>query len=280
MKIKRVTAAYFSPTGNVGALAEAMTNSLARALGAEAETIDFTAPSVREKQYEFREEDLLVVGLPVYAGRLPNKILPFVQDNLKGTSTLSLSFVCYGNRAFDDGLSELVYEQLNNGFRPAAAAAFATQHAFATALASGRPAEADLQEAKALAIGLSEAIEKASSADDFKVPDVTGNMPPGPYYRPLRMDGEPAVFLKAKPKTDAGKCTNCGMCARVCSMGSIDSEDTSKVPGICIKCQACVARCPAEAKYFDDPDFLSHKEMLETHYTEEKPNMIWPCVLV
>ena len=105
-------------------------------------------------------------------------------------------------------------------------------------------------------------------------------MPPGPYYRPLRMDGEPAVFLKAKPKTDAGKCTNCGMCARVCSMGSIDSEDTSKVPGICIKCQACVARCPVGAKYFDDPDFLSHREMLETHYTEEKPNTIWPCVLV
>ena len=271
MEIRRIVAAYFSPTGNTEQLAKAM----ASAIGLQVEYLDFTRPNVRSEQYEFEPDDLLIIGLPVYAGRLPNKILPFVQENLKGSGTLSLAFVCYGNRAFDDGLSELVYEQKNTGFVPVAAAAFATQHAFATALAAGRPNEADLEEAKAFVRDVWEKIKSVGSASDFQELQVDGNTPPGPYYRPKRMDGELAVFLKAKPLTDKEKCVRCGGCARVCSMGSIDPTDVSSVPGICIKCQACVTRCPAGAKYFDDPDFLSHKEMLEANFTEEKRNKFW-----
>ncbi|MGX8774037.1 MAG: 4Fe-4S binding protein [Bacillota bacterium] len=279
MEIKRVVAAYFSPTGNTEKLAKAMARAASEAAGLQPETLDFTRPEAREKTYEFGPDDLLIIGLPVYAGRLPNKILPFVQENLKGDDTLSLPFVCFGNRAFDDGMAELVYEQKNTGFRPAAAAAFATRHAFATSLAAGRPKEADLEDAKAIALGLWKAVEAAESAEDFADLTVDGNTPPGPYYRPKRMDGEPAVFLKAKPLTDTDKCVGCGTCARVCSMGSIDSEDVTKVPGICIKCQACVTKCPMGAKYFDDPDFLSHKEMLETNFAEEKTNTVWTCLL-
>ena len=272
MKSKRIVAAYFSPTGNTEKLAKAMALALSEAAGGPGlpvEFIDFTLPSARSKQYEFGGDDFLVVGLPVYAGRLPNKILPFVQENLKGDGTRSLCFVCYGNRSFDDGLSELVYEQKNTGFRPVAAAAFATQHAFAPALAAGRPNEADLEEAKAFAR------EVWANVDDASELQVDGNTPPGPYYRPLRLDGEPAMFLKAKPLTDADKCVSCGTCAGVCSMGSIDPSDVTSVPGICIKCQACVTHCPMGAKYFDDPDFLSHKEMLEANYTAEKPNSFY-----
>ena len=264
MEIKRVVAAYFSPTGNTEKLAKAMAQAVAEAAGLQAETLDFTRPDAREKTYEFGPDDLLIIGFPVYAGRLPNKILPFVQENLKGNGTLSLPFVCFGNRAFDDGIAELVYEQKNTGFRPAAAAAFATRHAFATALSAGRPNAQDLEDAKAIALGLRKAIEAAGGAEDFAELTVDGNTPPGPYYKPKRMDGEPAVFLKAKPLTDPEKCVRCGTCARVCSMGSIDPEDVTKVPGIYIKCQ-----------YFDDPDFLSHKEMLEANFAEEKPNKVW-----
>ena len=135
MIIRRVTGAYFSPTGNTEKLAKAMAGALGDISGLPVEYIDFTLSDARSREYAFGREDLLVIGLPVYAGRLPNKILPFVQENMKGDGTLSLPFVCYGNRSFDDGLSELVFEQTLTGFRPAAAAAFATQHAFATALA-------------------------------------------------------------------------------------------------------------------------------------------------
>ena len=113
MIFKRIVAAYFSPTGNTEQLAKAMAAAMSEAAGLPVETIDFTRPDARARSYTFAKDDLLIIGLPVYAGRLPNKILPFVQENLKGSGTPSLAFVCYGNRAFDDGLSELVYEQKN-----------------------------------------------------------------------------------------------------------------------------------------------------------------------
>ena len=279
MEIRRVVAAYFSPTGNTEKLAKAMAQVVAEAAGVQPETLDFTRPEARDEIYEFAEDDLLIIGLPVYAGRLPNKILPFVQNNLKSGGALSLPFVCFGNRAFDDGIAELVYEQKNTGFRPLAAAAFATQHAFATELAHGRPNAADIEEAKAIALGVWKSAQAADDASGFAELTVDGNTPPGPYYKPKRMDGEPAVFLKAKPLTDTDKCVKCGTCARVCSMGSIDPDDVTSVPGICIKCQACVTHCPMGAKCFDDPDFLSHKEMLETNFTEEKANSAWMCLM-
>jgi len=275
MKIRRIVAAYFSPTGNTETIAKAIAKSAAQATDLPVELIDFTRPQAREKTYEFGKDDLLIIGLPVYAGRLPNKILPFVQEHLKGDNTISVAFVCYGNRSFDDGLSELVYEQERTGFRPAGAAAFATQHAFAASLAHGRPNEADLAEAKQFALDLLERVRSIESAAEIAPLQVEGNTPPGPYYHPKRMDGEPAVFLKAKPVTDTEKCIQCGTCARVCSMGSIDLADVTQTPGICIKCQACITHCPAEAKYFDHPDFLSHKEMLEANYREEKINRYW-----
>ncbi|WP_308592046.1 4Fe-4S dicluster domain-containing protein [uncultured Megasphaera sp.] len=96
-----------------------------------------------------------------------------------------------------------------------------------------------------------------------------------PYYIPKGLDGQPAKFLKAKPKTDKEKCISCGLCARQCPMGSIDAEDTSQVTGICIKCQRCVRNCPKGAKYFDDPAFLSHVKMLERDYTGRAENKIF-----
>ena len=96
-----------------------------------------------------------------------------------------------------------------------------------------------------------------------------------PYYVPKGTDGQPAKFLKAKPQTDLGKCTNCGACARFCPMGAIDPENVASVPGTCIKCQACVRKCTRHAKYFDDPAFLSHVAMLEQNFTEPKKNEVF-----
>ena len=94
--------------------------------------------------------------------------------------------------------------------------------------------------------------------------------PHAEYYKPLGMDMQPAVFLKATPKTDEEKCDGCGVCPKLCPMGSIDKEEPSKITGICIKCHACVNGCPKGAKYFDDPAFISHREMLEHNYTAPK----------
>ena len=55
-------------------------------------------------------------------------------------------------------------------------------------------------------------------------------------------------------------------------MGSIAPHDPALVPGICIKCCACVKKCPAGAKYYDDPGYLYHKEELELGYARRAAN--------
>ena len=41
-------------------------------------------------------------------------------------------------------------------------------------------------------------------------------------------------------------------------MGSIDPDDVTHYTGICIKCCACVKKCPVGAKYYDDEGYLYH----------------------
>ena len=97
--------------------------------------------------------------------------------------------------------------------------------------------------------------------------EVEGCDPIRPYYTPRDRHGEPIKdFLKAKPKTDPDKCVKCGLCARLCPMGSIDPNDVSNVVGKCIKCCACVKKCPKGAKYFDHEGYLYHQHELEDQY--------------
>ena len=64
----------------------------------------------------------------------------------------------------------------------------------------------------------------------------------------------------------------CGMCAAVCPMGAIDPSDITQVPGICIKCGACIKKCPGRARYYDDPGYLYHKSELEELYSRRAEN--------
>lgn len=107
---------------------------------------------------------------------------------------------------------------------------------------------------------------------------VRGETPIRPYYTPRDRHGNPINILKVKPKTDPDKCGGCGLCAELCPMGSIDPVDVSQVRGICIKCCACVKKCPSGAKYFDDPGYLFHQHELEDVYTRRAENRV-VCVI-
>ena len=88
----------------------------------------------------------------------------------------------------------------------------------------------------------------------------------GAAVRSIRVpdrNGNPVNILKIKPLTDPEKCDQCGLCAALCPMGSIDSADAAHIPGICIKCCACVKKCPTGAKYYTDEKYLYHQHELE-----------------
>ena len=136
-------------------------------------------------------------------------------------------------------------------------------HVMSDRMAPGRPDAKDLEELSQLADAAVSALTTFDSPTSLNPVIIKNDEPVGPYYTPLGKDGKPAKFLKAKPKVDMEKCDACGLCAAVCPLGSINPENVAEVPGICIKCHACIRKCPKSARFFDDEALLSHVAMLE-----------------
>lgn len=261
--ITKVWAVYFTGTGNTKAVVCCVADAAARALCCPRADFDFSLPSAREQMLSFSPGDLVIIGTPVYAGRIPNKLLPFLTEHITGNGALCVPVVTFGNRNFDDGLIELVNITRPNNLSPVAAGAFVGEHSFSTTLGAGRPDTQDLALASQLGTQAAERVQSGLTA--LSAP-VDGNDPVGPYYTPRDRAGNPINILKVKPKTDPTKCVKCGLCAAICTMGSIDPADPASIPGTCIKCCACVKRCPAGAKYYDDEGYLYHQHELEEMY--------------
>ena len=266
MKIKTVWAVYFSGTGTTQKVATTLAKAVAQDLGAEYKETNFNSPASRKEALAFTADDLVVLGTPVYAGRVPNLIMPYIKDMIHGNGALAVPVVLYGNRNFDDGLMELRNLTRDNGFHPIAAAAIVGEHSFSKTLGAGRPDADDVALVAELAAKTVAKVQALAEAPAEAVA-VEGCDPIRPYYTPRDRNGEPIKdFLKAKPVTDPGKCVKCGLCARLCPMGSIDPADVSNVAGKCIKCCACVKKCPMGAKYFDHEGYLYHQHELEDVY--------------
>ena len=258
MKLKGIAAVFFSPTGNTRKAVVEIADVIAHREGIAVREIDFTLPGAREEVRKFEAGELVIfgTGTPVYAGRIPNKILPAVQTLFEGNGALAVPVVTFGNRSFDNALIELRIELEQHGFHTVAGAAFVAEHVFSNKLAAGRPDEKDLELIRRFAGDVAEKIKGLEEGPldgmaEIPAPAAVKGIEPVPaYYRPLQEDGSPANFLKAKPKT-SDSCNDCGICARVCPMGSISPEDYRTVTGICIKCQACFLMtrscCPTRA---------------------------------
>jgi len=96
-------------------------------------TIDFTLPESRKNEILFNNEDVVIIGVPVYAGRVPNVLLKYL-NSIKGNGALAIPVVVYGNRNYDDALIELNDILELNGFNVIAAGAFIGEHSFSKIL--------------------------------------------------------------------------------------------------------------------------------------------------
>lgn len=289
---KRIRAMYFSGTNTTAKVTSGVAYRMWESLheknsGYEkAPNINFTPKKARDKKYIFDQDDIVVFGTPVIAGRVPNVLLKFL-DTIEGGGAMAVPVVLYGNRNFDDALIELRNILEGKGFHTVAAAAFIGEHSFSKVLAAGRPDIKDMETAYKFAEDTADkisAIMEKTGGDSTKLSEylnetcpveVEGHDPLRPYYQPRDRKGNHIDILKVKPKLDAGKCTGCGLCVAVCPMGSIKEDAPGIVDGICIKCCGCVKKCPENALYFDDAGYLYHKEELELGYSQRKEPSIF-----
>lgn len=263
--MKKLNIMYFSPTSTTKRLIEVIGERMLENSGIErAINHNFTLPKDRERALEFDDNDILLIGVPVYAGRVPNILLKYLNE-IKGNNTLAIPVVVYGNRHYDDALIELNDILIDNGFRVIAGGAFIGEHSFSKTLAKDRPDNKDLSIGREFADEISKKLEK----ETIPTIEVKGKRPYRPYYKPRNKEDKPVDIRKVMPKTN-DNCIDCKICAEICPMGSIPYNDVKAMIGICIKCCACVKLCPSHAKYFDDLDYLRHKRELEEKCIDRK----------
>jgi ferredoxin len=258
---------YFSATETTKKIVTGIAGKLAESSGGKAaENVDFTLPDARRSPASFTPQDLVVAGLPVYAGRVPNVLLNYLNET-QGNGALTVAVVVYGNRHYDDALVEWRDILVSRGFKVIAAGAFIGEHSFSRILGQNRPDQQDLSRVAEFAGLIYQKLTAFQNAP--KTVSVPGNKPYQPYYRPKDKDGNPVSILKVVPKT-SDDCIHCGLCVSLCPVGSIDTNDESRITGICIKCCACIKNCPMEAKYFDDENYLWHKQELENAFSSPR----------
>jgi NAD-dependent dihydropyrimidine dehydrogenase PreA subunit/protein involved in ribonucleotide reduction len=264
---KNINTMYFSATETTKKVVSEIAKKISENIdtGSITRNIDFTLPAVRREKVSFTNDDVLIIGVPVIAGRVPNVLLKYL-NSITGNGALAIAVVVYGNRNYDDALIELKDILELNGFQVIAGGAFIGEHSFSETLAKNRPDEKDMFTVREFAKLI---YEKIKNQDKLGTLVVKGHKPYRDYYRPKDTKGNPVDIRKVTPKTNSN-CIDCKLCVNVCPLGSIDPEDVSKLNGICIKCCACIKKCPTNAKYFDDNDYLRHKHELEIEFANRK----------
>ena len=265
MNINKVYSVYYSATGTTQKIASFLGETIAKKLNIPFEKYNYSLPKRREKILEFKENELIICASPTYAGRVPNVMLPFLKNNIKGNGALAVPVVLFGNRNFDDSLIELRNILEDNGFRTIAGGGFIGEHAFSYTLGANRPDEKDMAIALDFAKKIADKIINLAEIPKEPI-KVRGNEPLRPYYMPRDRHEHAIDILKVKPKVDVPKCTDCKICAYVCPMGSIDFNDVTKYVNICTKCGACIKKCPEKCRYYDDAGYLYHQHELEEEF--------------
>ncbi|MDD3070958.1 MAG: 4Fe-4S binding protein, partial [Methanoculleus horonobensis] len=218
MKIESVKLVCFSPTGTTKAVVE----GIARGLNpAGVEMLDITRPDARVEPLQTSENELLVIGLPVYMGRVPALLNEWLHA-ISAQNTPAVCVVVYGNRVYDDALIELKDILTGCGCRPIAGAAYIGEHSFSTdetPTAGGRPDAGDLSHAESFGRMIREKLAAIPSADRIAGVEI-------PCCRPYRGDSRlwTVDFIAV---SDA--CIQCGICAEGCPVGAIDPRDSTRV---------------------------------------------------
>jgi ferredoxin len=263
MNIKKVWALFFSPTGTSRKIVDAIVASLPEV---ERSSVNLTYQGT-ENIKPFQADELVVIGVPVYAGRVAPLAVQRLKG-IKGKNTPVVLVALYGNREYEDALVELRDIATAASLLPVGAAAFIGEHSFSSQqmpTAQGRPDHADLASATSFGRDIFNKIDKVQDLNSFSHLQVPGNTP----YK------ESMGPLPVTPKVDPTVCTLCGLCISSCPGGAIAiDEDLAMDVSKCIFCCACIKTCPEEAVFIDAPLLLEKRQSLhENCATRKEPEL-------
>ncbi len=250
MKPKKIHLVYFSATG--------ATARIVSAIGSYIASGDIVKHYIDCRTFSdllIPADEWVVFGVPVFSGRIPEMVLPFLRK-VKGEGTPAILVCTYGNRDFDDALIELQDLVEDNGFYPLSAAAFVTQHSIFPAVGKGHPDDNDMFQIQDFVQQTLQMAERSLLNTRLLV---KGSRP----YRPIK-----AVPLY--PRTSIN-CNKCGACVRKCPRQAIAADDPCVVDKKqCASCAACISVCSKRAKSFGGLLYWLVSKHFERSYKKNK----------
>ena len=260
MKFKHTALIYFSPTDTTRIVLE----EIAKGIGNDISCVlDITRPENRLQPPPEFKDTLVLIGAPVYGGRLQKDAALYFKS-IRSSGSMAVLVVLYGNREVEDALLELKDIAVEDGFFPLAAGTFIGEHSFATAqypIALNRPDEKDRNKAVLFGKQIAELLIRNENPLNLPPVDVPGDFP---YKERLALG--PLHFI------DVGDaCDGCGICLSVCPENAIDETDTyATIEKKCIYCCACIKACPLDARIMIDSPIMEKAEWLNENCTRRK----------
>lgn len=249
----KLTILYFSATYTTKRVVEAV----AAGLSDEVVACDITNDASTDTVF-IPADELLVVGVPVYAGRVPAMAVERLR-RFRGENTPAVVVAVYGNRHYDDAVLELHDLVTECGFHTVSAGAFVAQHSIFPKVGAARPDAEDLADIAAFAHQTAELLAKG-----FGTIDLPGN-------RPYKVPGGIPIW-----PTASRKCTACGACARRCPTGAIDPVATKGVDKTkCIKCGRCIVVCPTKVRRFYGIKYSLAAARFNSAFAARRKNEMW-----
>ncbi|MCL2321103.1 MAG: EFR1 family ferrodoxin [Oscillospiraceae bacterium] len=231
MIIQNVYAVYFSPTGNSKSVLKLMLSQIEKTK----HEIDLTPYKNRNNSYSFSEKDLLIIGIPVYGGRVPTTAEERIKL-LKGNNTPVVLVITYGDIHYFSAIFELKQIVNANGFITVGAAAIVAKHSVVEEIARDRPNAKELENTLNFTRQI---IQKISNSTKFENITLRG-----------KKIAFPQNMLPIKPYGNK-KCTHCGTCVKLCPTQAI-TNPRKKASVECIRCMRCIKYCPQNARTYGD----------------------------
>lgn len=246
--MSKITNIFFSPSGTT----KRVLSQMASNFDEENEICDLL---YFDGEKEFSGDDIVIVGMPVFAGRIP-KTARARLSKLDGDNTKAIAVVNYGNALVTDALIELVDLLKENNFDVIAAASTISHHSIFDGVAVGRPDEADIEKINEFAQKCIERIKNEESLES----EIPGNRPYVDYKQ-----------LPFVVSCDVDKCVFCLECVSVCPENAIPDDDPAAIDlDLCSRCTSCINICQENARGFTGEAFEAKKPMFEKVNAERK----------
>lgn len=262
MNIKNIHLVYYSATFSTRRIVREIASQFEKPI----KEYDITSDVPKNDVSLDSDGDLLIVGVPSYAGRVPEMAAQSLKRFL-GNNTPAIIVCAYGNRAYDDTLIELKDIVEAHGFKLVSAAAVIAQHSIFPKMAEGRPDADDMEKLHEFAVNSKELLSQISKMSAVSRLMVKGNRP----YR----DTKP---IPLHPEGSKSKCTSCHACAKMCPVGAISMEEPYKTnEKKCISCGRCIVVCPEHARHFGGLLYKTASWKFEKDYAEPKQPEFFLC---